>query len=208
MSTEMAPASRQSNNFRPTGLKGISGKSPDQVNRRNARERKRVEQINNGYRDLAHRLSLWPPLKNKKISKVETLKCAVQYIRHLQELLQYGESSIDFEELDLDHGSPDSLPISLSPVDQNTSSSSSTVSLDPSSYFYTHEVKMEQSGGSPNYGSSRGYDSGYPSPNYSTQSHQAGPLAPIQLRSNYYYGQQWKGSPVYPNPSNQPYYSM
>uniref|UniRef100_A0AC34QI72 Uncharacterized protein n=1 Tax=Panagrolaimus sp. JU765 TaxID=591449 RepID=A0AC34QI72_9BILA len=83
--------------------------------------------------------------------------------------------------------------------------------MDQHSYFYSTEIK-EQPNSSPthDYPASRGYDSGYPSPNYPAAVTQSGPLAPIQLSHNHYYSQQshWKGSPIYPTsvPCSQPYY--
>lgn len=65
------------------------------VVRRNARERNRVKQVNNGFANLRQHI---PPKvitqltnggrgANKKLSKVDTLKLAVEYIRSLQKLL-------------------------------------------------------------------------------------------------------------------------
>ncbi|KAF4524522.1 hypothetical protein B566_EDAN002794 [Ephemera danica] len=58
---------------------------PVAVARRNARERNRVKQVNNGFSTLRQHIPF--TARNKKMSKVETLKCAVEYIRSLQELL-------------------------------------------------------------------------------------------------------------------------
>ncbi|XP_021712495.1 achaete-scute complex protein T3 [Aedes aegypti] len=65
------------------------------VQRRNARERNRVKQVNNGFANLRQHI---PPtvvtaLSNggrgasKKLSKVDTLRMAVEYIRSLQKML-------------------------------------------------------------------------------------------------------------------------
>ncbi|CAP23417.1 Protein CBR-HLH-3 [Caenorhabditis briggsae] len=52
-------------------------------NKRNARERKRVDQVNQGFQRLQE--SVPRPANNKsKLSKVETLRQAAQYIRQLQ----------------------------------------------------------------------------------------------------------------------------
>ncbi|XP_023346148.1 achaete-scute complex protein T4 [Eurytemora carolleeae] len=53
------------------------------VARRNARERNRVKVVNSGFDVLKHHV---PHLKSK-VSKVETLKAAVDYIRALKEML-------------------------------------------------------------------------------------------------------------------------
>merc|ERR1712018_918926 len=53
------------------------------VSRRNARERNRVKQVNNGFSTLRTHI---PHLKNKT-SKVDTLRAAVDYIRALKNLI-------------------------------------------------------------------------------------------------------------------------
>ncbi len=53
------------------------------VSRRNARERNRVKQVNNGFATLRTHI---PHLKNKT-SKVDTLRAAVDYIRALRNLM-------------------------------------------------------------------------------------------------------------------------
>ena len=53
------------------------------VSRRNARERNRVKQVNNGFSTLRTHI---PHLKNKT-SKVDTLRAAVDYIRALRNLM-------------------------------------------------------------------------------------------------------------------------
>lgn len=59
------------------------------VSRRNARERNRVKQVNNGFATLRTHI---PHLKNKT-SKVDTLRAAVDYIRTLRNLM--GEPLMD-----------------------------------------------------------------------------------------------------------------
>lgn len=78
----------------------VGGAQPASVARRNARERNRVKQVNNGFATLrshippsvAAAISTEKPTSrssaaSKKLSKVETLKMAVEYIRSLQQLL-------------------------------------------------------------------------------------------------------------------------
>ncbi|PSN41437.1 hypothetical protein C0J52_14543 [Blattella germanica] len=70
---------------------------PVAVARRNARERNRVKQVNNGFATLRQHIPLSVAAaysssgdsgrSSKKLSKVETLRMAVDYIRSLQELL-------------------------------------------------------------------------------------------------------------------------
>ena len=59
------------------------------VSRRNARERNRVKQVNDGFSTLRNHV---PNLKNKT-SKVDTLRAAVDYIRALRSLM--GEPLLD-----------------------------------------------------------------------------------------------------------------
>ena len=72
---------------------GLHRPHPGQVSRRNERERNRVKHINNSFLKLQQRLPSLPGAtpsankKNKKLSKVDTLKGAIQYIEQLQRLL-------------------------------------------------------------------------------------------------------------------------
>ena len=61
-------------------------KEPAAVARRNARERRRVKMVNDGFLRLRRHVPTDP--KNKKLSKVKTLRLAIEYIHHLQQLLQ------------------------------------------------------------------------------------------------------------------------
>lgn len=77
---------------------GTQPQQPASVARRNARERNRVKQVNNGFATLRQHI---PPSitqafapqgssnrgGSKKLSKVETLRLAVEYIRSLQQLI-------------------------------------------------------------------------------------------------------------------------
>ncbi|MBZ3871157.1 Achaete-scute-like protein 4 [Sciurus carolinensis] len=53
---------------------------------RNERERQRVRCVNEGYARLRDHLP--PELAARRLSKVETLRAAVSYIKHLQDLLE------------------------------------------------------------------------------------------------------------------------
>ena len=66
-------------------------KEPAAVARRNARERRRVKMVNDGFLRLRRHVPTEP--KNKKLSKVKTLRLAIEYIDHLQQLLQTDTSS-------------------------------------------------------------------------------------------------------------------
>ncbi|MXQ88092.1 hypothetical protein E5288_WYG017087 [Bos mutus] len=56
-----------------------------QLQKRNERERQRVRCVNEGYARLRGHLP--GALAEKRLSKVETLRAAIRYIKHLQELL-------------------------------------------------------------------------------------------------------------------------
>jgi achaete-scute complex protein len=66
------------------------------VQRRNARERNRVKQVNNGFANLRQHIPQSIVMSvtnggrgaNKKLSKVDTLRMAVEYIRSLQGMLE------------------------------------------------------------------------------------------------------------------------
>lgn len=81
---------------------------PASVARRNARERNRVKQVNNGFATLRQHIpasvaaALSPNnnnnsstrSSNKKLSKVETLRLAVEYIRSLQRMIEEYETKV------------------------------------------------------------------------------------------------------------------
>lgn len=80
--------------YDPSRLKkhGRNGQPPPvAVARRNARERNRVKQVNNGFATLRQHIpghiAAGYGDRGKKLSKVETLRMAVEYIRGLQRLL-------------------------------------------------------------------------------------------------------------------------
>lgn len=72
---------------------------PTSVARRNERERNRVKMVNNGFATLRNHVPNGQ--KNKKMSKVETLRSAVEYIKQLQKLLNNTSgSSLSLQDLD------------------------------------------------------------------------------------------------------------
>ncbi|XP_054268323.1 achaete-scute homolog 1a-like [Macrosteles quadrilineatus] len=85
----------------------MQGHQPASVARRNARERNRVKQVNNGFATLRSHIPLSVATAisssagsrgaSKKLSKVETLRMAVEYIRSLQELLDESGTSTQTE---------------------------------------------------------------------------------------------------------------
>ncbi|KAF5286439.1 hypothetical protein FQR65_LT12620 [Abscondita terminalis] len=88
-----------------------SPQQPASVARRNARERNRVKQVNNGFAALRQHipsnvLSAFGATENsssrggsKKLSKVETLRVAVEYIKSLQQMLEDHEAEVTSKNL-------------------------------------------------------------------------------------------------------------
>lgn len=71
----------------PGALGGYDGPfEPAFIQKRNERERQRVRCVNEGYARLRGHLP--GALAERRLSKVETLRAAIRYIRHLQELLR------------------------------------------------------------------------------------------------------------------------
>ncbi|KAM9106788.1 achaete-scute homolog 5 [Megaptera novaeangliae] len=64
---------------------------PAFMQKRNERERQRVRCVNEGYARLRGHLP--GALAEKRLSKVETLRAAIRYIKHLQELLSAAPDS-------------------------------------------------------------------------------------------------------------------
>ncbi|XP_018115309.1 achaete-scute homolog 3-like [Xenopus laevis] len=64
---------------------------PSYVRKRNERERKRVKCVNEGYTKLRRHLP--QEYVEKRLSKVQTLRAAICYIRHLQEVLSRGQGA-------------------------------------------------------------------------------------------------------------------
>ncbi len=75
--------------FHPTLGYAVTPPVPAKVARRNARERNRVKQVNCGFEML--RAHIPTAAKQKKMSKVDTLKHAVDYIQNLQMMLNEKE---------------------------------------------------------------------------------------------------------------------
>lgn len=64
---------------------------PAFIQKRNERERHRVRCVNEGYARLREHLP--QGFEDKRLSKVETLRAAIDYIKHLQSLLDLNVSS-------------------------------------------------------------------------------------------------------------------
>lgn len=66
---------------------------PAFIRKRNERERHRVRCVNEGYARLREHLP--QELEEKRLSKVETLRAAIDYIKHLQSLLDPSAAGME-----------------------------------------------------------------------------------------------------------------
>ncbi|XP_042366921.1 achaete-scute homolog 4 [Plectropomus leopardus] len=66
---------------------------PAFIRKRNERERHRVRCVNEGYARLREHLP--QEFEDKRLSKVETLRAAIDYIKHLQSMLDLNVSGMD-----------------------------------------------------------------------------------------------------------------
>ncbi|KAM4614865.1 achaete-scute homolog 4-like [Polymixia lowei] len=66
---------------------------PAFIRKRNERERHRVRCVNEGYARLREHLP--QEFEDKRLSKVETLRAAIDYIKHLQGLLELNASGVE-----------------------------------------------------------------------------------------------------------------
>lgn len=74
---------------------GGVAETPLFVHKRNERERERVRCVNEGYARLRQHLPL--ENKDKRVSKVETLRYAIQYINYLQKILASAKETDESE---------------------------------------------------------------------------------------------------------------
>ena len=87
--------------FHPSLGYAIPPPIPPKVARRNARERNRVKQVNTGFDVL--RSHIPTAAKHKKMSKVDTLRHAVEYIRNLKKMLKEQDLTSGIKtEIDID----------------------------------------------------------------------------------------------------------
>lgn len=70
---------------------------PSCIGKRNERERERVRCVNDGYARLREHLPL--ERKDKRISKVDTLRKAIDYIKHLEKILAHSVDDVKPETL-------------------------------------------------------------------------------------------------------------
>uniref|UniRef100_A0A182USW9 BHLH domain-containing protein n=1 Tax=Anopheles merus TaxID=30066 RepID=A0A182USW9_ANOME len=120
------------------------------VERRNARERNRVQQVNNGFAALRQRIpdeiadafeaGTTARGVHKKLSKVETLRMAVEYIKSLERLLEQSGTA------------PGRLPAAFPPVDTPETQLPATPPPEPagqtgSNFFLAIKPRTDRAGG-------------------------------------------------------------
>ncbi|CAG9563243.1 unnamed protein product [Danaus chrysippus] len=100
---------------RKYNYKNNSGQAAS-IARRNARERNRVKQVNDGFNALRKRLpaAVVNALSGgarrgsgKKLSKVDTLRMVVEYIRYLENLIEESDASLGVTKENLDQSAID-----------------------------------------------------------------------------------------------------
>ncbi|KAJ2950497.1 hypothetical protein O0L34_g8740 [Tuta absoluta] len=153
MQTDVRKYSSQSNPY--TGSQAAS------IARRNARERNRVKQVNDGFNALRKRLpaAVVAALtggsrrgSGKKLSKVDTLKMVVEYIKYLQGVIEESDAALGItqdktQNYDMDEGvftenSPYSEPVP-SPVDSECSSGVSSA-YSNNSLYQTYQTSVQK----------------------------------------------------------------
>ncbi|XP_033628520.1 achaete-scute homolog 5-like [Asterias rubens] len=82
---------------------GFYDLEPSFIRRRNERERERVRNVNEGYARLREHLPTENP--EKRLSKVETLRTAIRYIKQLQGVLHTEEQKENNCDSETDRGS-------------------------------------------------------------------------------------------------------
>lgn len=155
---------------------GTPPQQPASVARRNARERNRVKQVNNGFATLRQHIpasiaAAFAPQGNnsgrgasKKLSKVETLRLAVEYIRSLQQMIDdhegemmnatgsenssyYGSSPQQFTTYPLLLSTPTCSEASSSPTPSHSSegSVSAASTYTPTTLYHHHQQDTYES---------------------------------------------------------------
>ncbi|XP_059140146.1 putative uncharacterized protein DDB_G0289263 [Physella acuta] len=123
---------------------GLPEAKPASVSRRNARERNRVKQVNLGFETLREHVPNGK--KNKKMSKVQTLRSAAQYIKDLYTILHGELPALGSPNMIEDHepDSPlDNSVCSMSDTDNDVSVSS------PDTKVLQAQHLLQQSGSPP-----------------------------------------------------------
>ncbi|MCI4389860.1 hypothetical protein PGIGA_G00115920 [Pangasianodon gigas] len=96
---------------------------PAFIQKRNERERQRVKCVNQGYAKLREHLP--GAAADKRMSKVETLRAAIRYIKHLQRLVEEREDPVEDVHTE-EEDSPRELSITSSPAHGHDASQDSS----------------------------------------------------------------------------------
>ncbi|XP_069675830.1 uncharacterized protein [Periplaneta americana] len=154
---------------KPSGVGGNISRShhqppPVAVARRNARERNRVKQVNNGFATLRQHIPLSVSStyssgdstpggrSSKKLSKVETLRMAVDYIRSLQQLLSMDDNesntniTVSHSPNSSDASSPTSIVVHSPSSPANSSTNPSTAELHSYQHYEDDSVQTDMAG--------------------------------------------------------------
>lgn len=104
-------------------------KPPHLVARRNARERRRVQAVNNAFAKLRKAVPI--ENRNKRLSKVKTLQRAIEYIEALQDILRQTDDPL--------HHTVGSVswPLSTTPSSM-VGTSGSEISYSPGNAYFAH----------------------------------------------------------------------
>jgi hypothetical protein len=84
----------------PTKESKKKKRNPGAVLRRNARERDRIRNVNDAFDELRDHVPNGDAGRGRKISKVETLKSAIEYINALKDLLGDELQPVELAEMD------------------------------------------------------------------------------------------------------------
>lgn len=123
---------------------GVSARKASSVARRNERERNRVKQVNQGFERLRQHVP--NGAKNKKMSKVETLRSALEYIKYMQELLEATEDPVSRQKDSTPAGDSNGFPMQ-------------------SDQQLNQDLHLGSAGDAENFSPSHSFDSSLPSPN-------------------------------------------
>ncbi|KAI8124222.1 Achaete-scute complex protein T3 [Lucilia cuprina] len=129
------------------------GEQLPSVARRNARERNRVKQVNNGFANLRQHipqtvintLSSGGRGASKKLSKVDTLRIAVEYIRGLQDLLESSNpagSSSSMQQQHYDETSNDGSNYGYSSIGSPVDNQSYHMTHSPTSSYSDSDISI------------------------------------------------------------------
>ena len=138
----MANTDQNANQQKPEKKKrGPRKRNPNSVLRRNARERDRIRNVNDAFDSLRSHVPNGDLVKGRKISKVETLKSAIEYIHALRNVL--GDEFVPIELSDELMSKSDSE--SCSETDECKSTKLDTQVESPESGIHSNETSLDYS---------------------------------------------------------------